>query len=109
MTEGNSVPVGWTPSTDRVRKAATGFGRVIEPGEFDRWVSVHDALVAAKALRDAADEIKAMREQIATAQMQANRGYLTVVPGAVVAGYQQAEGLVEKRADRIEGEAMGCG
>ena len=42
----------YTPTTDDVRDYY-GNGQV--PEEFDRWLAAHDAEVASKALRDAAD------------------------------------------------------
>ncbi len=40
----------------------------------------------AEAIREARDEIEAERQKITTAQIEANRGYLPVVPSAIISG-----------------------
>lgn len=64
--------------------------------------------VRAEALREAVEAIQARRIEIYNAQIEANKGYLPVVPGAVIGGYQQAEQIALDLADRIEKERAGA-
>ena len=52
----------YTPTTEQVRNGwiDNGTHEERDGAEFDRWLAAHDAQVAAKALRDAADALDAL-------------------------------------------------
>lgn len=84
-------------STEDVFAAANGGGAILTKDEFDAWLAQHDAEVAAKALRQAADDA----EQYARDTYWRDDSMFH--HNSRVAAQGHAERLRE-RADRIETE-----
>ena len=103
----------YTPTTATIRAEYAGrveawemthaeqeAARAEEVVEFDRWLAAHDAQVAAKAVRDAADDIAARANGSA---LIANADRWGGYYHGMRSGMQNEEQALRIRADRIEG------